>query len=458
VKKRIIICCDGTWNEPESIKDEHKVPTNVLKMIRAVQPRDEELGIEQVAFYDQGVGTGTLGVLDRSIGGGTGYGISTNIRNCYNFLANNYVAGDDIYLFGFSRGAYTVRSLAGMVDAVGVLSKNDLGYVPEAYAYYHTPPGERADSSFHSLLQDLPRSFPKIRFIGVWDTVGALGIPTPVLSHVQQWAGKVWPQFKVGFHNCNLLDSVEYAYQALAIDEHRGPFAPSVWDKRGAQKDVQQVWFAGVHSNIGGGYLNHGLSDTAFMWLANRAMECGLAMNRDYLTLRVTPDPLGKLEDSYGTAYKLLEYARVEPCIRRIGRHLAVGEMIHASVVRRIQSALQPPYRPGNLLLAADGMLQTISDQGRTYVEVGGVRVPVCTEREHLRIQRDAAEASFACADQTGGNCQIIDFTAARGARLRVTAPLAVGTQLSLASPLTGTQQGTVVWCRDDEVGVRFVG
>lgn len=121
-------------------------------MIRAVQPRDEECGIEQVAFYDKGVGTGALGVLDRSIGGGTGYGISTNMRNCYNFLANNYVPGDDIYLFGFSRGAYTVRSLAGMLQAVGILSKNDLGYVPEAYAYYHTPPEERMSCLFHLLL------------------------------------------------------------------------------------------------------------------------------------------------------------------------------------------------------------------------------------------------------------------------------------------------------------------
>lgn len=291
----------------------------------------------------------------------------------------------------------------------------------------------------------------------MWDTVGALGMPTPVLGRVQQWVGKVWPQVTVGFHNCNLLDTVEHAYQALAIDERRGPFAPALWDKRGTQQEVQQVWFAGVHSNIGGGYRNRGLSDVAFMWLVNRARECGLVMNMEYLSARVTPDPLAKQEDSYSTPYKLLEFIRVAPCVRHIGRCLDVGEMIHESVVRRIQSALQPPYRPGNLL-DADGKLQTVSDQGRTCVVIDGVRVPVYVEREYLRVQWDAAEASFACADQVGGSCQIIDFAKARGARLRVMTPqpLQVGAQLSLASPLTGAQQGIVVWRRDDEVGVRF--
>ncbi len=445
MKKRIIVCCDGTWNEAESIKDEHKVPTNVLKMIRAVLPCDEERGIEQVAYYDKGVDTG--------------YGISTNLRDCYNFLANNYIAGDDIYLFGFSRGAFTVHLLAGMLDAVGLLSKNDLGFVPEACAYYHTPPEERTSCLFHLLLQGMPRHTPKIRFIGVWDTVGAMGVPTTVLGCVQQWAGKLWPQVRVGFYNCNLLDTVEYAYQALAIDERHGPFAPALWDKRGTKQEVQRVWFAGAHSNIGGGYRNRGLSDVAFMWLVNRARECGLVMNMEYLSARVTPDALAKQVDSCTTPYKLLEFFRVEPYVRRIGRCFDVGEMIHESVVRRIQSALHPPYRPGNLL-AEDGKLQTVSDQGRTYVVIDGVRVPVFVEREHLRIHWDAAEASFACAGQTGGSCQIIDFAKACGARLRVTTPqsLTVGAQLSLVSPLTGTQQGTVVWRRDDEIGVRFVG
>lgn len=457
MKKRIVICCDGTWNEPESIKDEHKVPTNVLKMVRAVLPRDEEFGIEQVVFYDKGVGTGALGVLDRGIGGGTGYGISDNIRDCYTFLANNYVAGDEIYLFGFSRGAYTVRSLAGMLEAVGILSKNDLGYVPEAYAYYHCPPEERPTCPFHAMLQDLPRTPTRIRCVGVWDTVGALGIPTPVLGRVQRWAGNIWPEVAVGFHDCNLLDSVDYAYQALAIDERRGPFAPAVWDKRDGQLGVQQVWFAGVHSNIGGGYPDAGLSDVAFIWLANRAAECGLALNAEYLATRVAPDPLGKLEDSYSAPYKLLEHVNVEPHIRRIGRHIDVGEMIHESVVRRIQADLRPPYRPGNLRVA-DGQLQMVNERGRTCAVIDGVRVPVYVERAHLRIQRDATAASYACAGQAGGSCLIIDFTKARGARLRVRAGLPVGVELSLDSPLTGAQQGQVVWCRGDEVGVRFVG
>jgi len=326
MNKRIVICCDGTWNEPESVKDERKVPTNVIKMVRAVAARDERSGTDQIIYYDQGVGTGAVGVLDRHIGGGTGYGISKNIRDCYNFIANNYVAGDDIFFFGFSRGAYTVRSLGGMLAAVGLLSKNDLRYVPEAYAYYHVEPDKRAQSDFHGLISQLPRSDVAIKFIGVWDTVGALGIPTPVLSRVQQWAGDRWERFRVGFHDCSLSDIVQNAYQALAIDERRGPFKPSIWDKAPKETHVLQTWFTGVHSNIGGGYPDAGLSDTALLWIVNRARECGLDISDDYMSDRVESNPLGKLEDSYSTGYKVLEFLRVKPHVRAIGEHLAVDD------------------------------------------------------------------------------------------------------------------------------------
>jgi uncharacterized protein (DUF2235 family) len=455
MKKRIVVCCDGTWNEPETIEDDRKVPTNVLKTVRAVMPRDEENGVEQVVFYDQGVGTGALGGLDRIIGGGTGYGISRNIRDCYNFLANNYALGDDIFLFGFSRGAYTVRSLSGMLATVGLLTKNDLRYVPEAYAYYHSEPEERPQSPFYALLQDLERTVPKIRFVGVWDTVGALGVPTPVLGTVQKWVGKVWKQFKVGFHSCSLVDAVENAYQALAIDERRGPFRPAIWDQRSGQTNVQQVWFAGVHSNIGGGYPDRGLSDLAFTWMVNRAKECGLVMNEHYLATRVTADALGKLEDSYGTGYKVLEYVNVKPYVRPIGQNLKLGEMIHESVVRRVRESM-PPYRPRNLV-GPDGELLTVHDQARECVEIDGVRVPIYKERPQLRRLADNVEAMITVKGQGSKNCQVIDFTRAGGARLRVDDPVDVGAELWLDSPLTGAHESMVVWCRDDEIGVRYV-
>ena len=459
MKKRLIICCDGTWNESESVEDDRKIPTNVLKMVRAVAPRDEQNGVDQIVYYDQGIGTGALGVLDRTIGGGTGYGISQNIRECYAFLANNYVAGDEIYLFGFSRGAYTVRSLSGMIATVGFINKNDLRYMPEAYAYYHTEPKQRHRSRFHKLLKSLKREIPdKIKFIGVWDTVGSLGIPTPVLGKIQTWAGKRVERFRVGFHDSNLLEVVENAYQALAVDERRGPFRPAVWDKLTGQRNVQQVWFAGAHSNIGGGYPDAGLSDLAFQWLVNRARECDLAMNEVYLedSGRVAANERGKLVDSYSFGYKMLEYARVKPHVRPIGQYLSIGEMIHESVVRRIQSDVEPRYEPANVL-GTDGTLHVIGDRGRRYVELSGVRVPIFKEREQLRKSADGAQAKITLNDQANAPCNILDFTEACGARLRVSGDAQVGERLRLESALLGVHETTVVWRQGDEIGVRFV-
>lgn len=453
--KRIIICCDGTWNEPENIKDKVKAPTNVLKMVRALAPRDTKLGVEQITFYDRGVGTGSIGFADRLIGGGLGAGISANIQNSYRFLANNYVAGDEIYLFGFSRGAYTARSLAGMIAALGLLCKSDLRYLPEAYAYYHTEPEQRAESEFHSLLQNLRKQTPNIKFIGVWDTVGALGVPTPILGKVQQMVGKFWPAVRVGFHDCNLSAKVEHAYQALAIDERRGPFKPAIWDETQDQLSIQQVWFAGVHSNIGGGYPDCGLSDIALRWLINRGIECGLKLDSEYLADYIDDDPLGLLEDSYSWGYEALEKLRVEPYVREIGLHLDAGEMIHESVLRRLQQGT-PQYRPANL--AEDGNEPVIEGiEKQQTVVIGARRVPVFFERENLRIRVDDSQATAALS---GGNpipCKIIDISQGLGARLRITGTsLNIGDLLRLDSKLTGSRNSTVVWCHSDEVGVRF--
>jgi hypothetical protein len=456
--KRIVICCDGTWNEPESTKQDRKVPTNVLKLVRAVAPRDDRSGTDQVVYYDQGVGTGAMGVLDRSIGGGTGYGISKNIRDCYNFIANNYVDGDDIFLFGFSRGAYTIRSLGGMLGTVGLLSKNDLRYVPEAYAYYHIDPGKRDQSRFHDLLDSLPRSTAQIRIkcLGVWDTVGALGIPTPGLAKVQRWAGQKWERFRVGFHDCNLTEIVENAFQALAVDERRGPFKPSIWDKTTGQDRVLQAWFAGVHSNIGGGYPDAGLSDTALVWMVNRARECGLAISEIFMSdpERVNGNPLGKLEDSYSAGYKALEYLRVKPHLRPIGQHLNVGEMIHESAIQRMKEDTR--YRPENLP-GIDDAPNLITDGGRQLLQVGAQDVPVFWERKALRQPANEADATFTAEGQASRSCTIIDFARAGGARLRTNGDLAIGERLQLESSVTGRCASLVVWEHDEEVGVRFV-
>jgi len=458
MKKRIVICCDGTWNEPESAKDGQITPTNVLKMVRAIAPRDGADGTNQVIYYDHGIGTGAVGFLDKHIGGGTGYGISRNIRDCYSFIANNYADGDDIFLFGFSRGAYTVRSLTGLLATVGLLSRNELRFVPKVYEYYHVDPEQRAGSRFYSLVKSLKTSAVPIKFLGVWDTVGALGIPTPVLGKIQTWVGARWERVRVGFHDCNLAENVENAYQALAIDERRGPFKPSVWDKNTGQRHVLQAWFAGVHSNVGGGYSDAGISDAALVWMTNRAMECGLEMSHEYIQARVAPNFHGKLGDSYSGGYKFLELLGVKSHLRAIGEHVKVevGEMIHESVLERMNTHKDPVYRPENIL-GRDRAPNLINEGQRQYFRIGERTVPVFRERKWSRKPITGAGAIVPAEDKVREPCTIEDIARDGGARLRTDKALVVGDRLEFECDAIGRCPGEVVWTGNGELGILFV-
>lgn len=257
-KKKIIILCDGTWNEPDA-----PCPTNIVKLARSIAPRDSR-GLVQTVFYDQGVGT--EGRLDKYLGGAFGKGVAKNVLDGYRFIAHNYTLGDDIYLFGFSRGGYTARAIAGMVACIGLLPKHRLGELKDAYAYYRTEPAKRNRNLF-----ELGQS-TEIRMVGVFDTVGALGAPT----HTGQRLSRNW----IGFFDTTLSPKVRSAYQALAIDEQRSLFAPDIWvGEPGPNQTVEQCWFRGAHSDIGGGYPEATLSDIALNWLAKAAMLEGLELS-----------------------------------------------------------------------------------------------------------------------------------------------------------------------------------
>ena len=148
-KKRLIICCDGTWNWP----DQKGNPTNVVKMVRAIRPADD-LGVPQIVFYDTGVGTGNL--LDRIAGGLFGVGLADNVKQTYGFVVDNYQPGDELFLFGFSRGAHTVRSLGGLIGLIGLIPKQHMDEFPQAWAYYRTPPKERTETQRREFLGTLP--------------------------------------------------------------------------------------------------------------------------------------------------------------------------------------------------------------------------------------------------------------------------------------------------------------
>ena len=364
--KRLIVCCDGTWNEPDEKVDDNPAdetePTNVLKVVRGIAPVDRHK-LPQVVYYDSGVGT--QGFLDRYVGGGFGRGISQNIQQAYRFIANNYHEGDELFLFGFSRGAYTVRSLAGFIGSVGLLEKAHLRRVPEAYALYRTPPGKRPGSLPAQRLEALkppPRRGIPIKFIGVWDTVGALGAPTPILGR--------FTRGKVSFHDTQLGNDVRHGYQALAIDERRRPFQPDLWTGKPANgQTIEQVWFSGVHSNVGGSYRHTGLSDITLKWLTDQASRHGLEFMTQITALRPGPAEGGRLENSFSVTYQALRLLRVSPYTREIGteQHEDIrdpgwtvpGEMVHPSARDAIGKPFKgnadgKPYEPRNLIRALD--------------------------------------------------------------------------------------------------------
>src|SRR5262245_4503623 len=221
--KRIVICADGTWNERDQLDETTKKrrPTNVTKVARAVLPRSAN-GVDQMVFYHDGVGTS--GGLDKYTGGAFGDGIEDNVRELYRIILYNYVPNDELFFFGFSRGAFTVRTLAGFMNAVGLIEKDDDYYLPEIYACYEggkRPGSPEWTQAFHNVKGTRP--CPPITFIGVWDTVGALGAPGLL--------GQVFNRNKYEYHDVNLNQNILNAYQALAIDERRKPFKPSIWEK-----------------------------------------------------------------------------------------------------------------------------------------------------------------------------------------------------------------------------------
>lgn len=341
--KRIIICADGTWNVRDQVDEQsgQRRPTNVTKIARAIRPRARD-ATDQVVFYHDGIGT--RGMLDKVTGGAFGSGMSDNVRNLYRSIVYNYEPGDELFFFGFSRGAFTVRTLAGFMRLVGLVEKDDDYYVPDIYRCYEknkrpgSPEWERAFHNVHGT-----RPCPPIKFIGVWDTVGALGAPGIVGKLASVFKGN-----KYAFHDVALHEHILNACHALAIDERRKPFAPTLWTRpQEWNGSLEQAWFTGVHSNVGGGYKPDGLANEALHWIAARAEVQELDIDYAYLD-HFEPHFDSKLHDSMSAKYKLLG-----PGQRELGEHRTDGECIHESAVRRIEQSVDgyaPKNVPGTLL------------------------------------------------------------------------------------------------------------
>ncbi|MFM9909147.1 MAG: DUF2235 domain-containing protein [Chitinophagaceae bacterium] len=356
--KRIIICCDGTWNKPGNTDRGIPVKTNVLKLYEALSSVGQD-GISQVKYYGQGVGT-KYSLSDIFFGGITGSGIDRHIQDAYKFIMWNFEPGDDIYLFGFSRGAYTARSLIGLVRNCGIMLPQYLHLVDEAYSLYRDRNSiTHPDSDLMVAFKKRYSQITRIKFIGVWDTVGSLGIPVKML---------MWFNKEHQFHDVKLSSDVDYAYHAVALDEKRALFQPTLWElshsvrREKVKQEIEQVWFPGTHSNVGGGYADAGLSDISLDWMIQKAQATNLAFKESYLRENIKPNPRAELRNSISGVFSLLSkrIREINKPIIGISEEDDTGvvteynvirnERIHYSCIEREKLATK--YTPKNLLSA----------------------------------------------------------------------------------------------------------
>ena len=319
--KRIIYCADGTWDEPGK-------NTNVYKIYKAIQ-----VNAAQVPHYDDGVGSDGL-LIQKLVGGAFGTGLFRKVKEGYTKLAHDYEKGDDIFIFGFSRGAYTARSLAGMVAACGLPTANFSDEVVDTAFEAYRNKSERA-----ALLADLNKTCDmfdaKLTMIGVWDTVGSLGIPALF--------GGVSPLL-YGFLDTNLHPNVLNAYHAMAIDERRAEFLPTLWTAPAPGQNLEQVWFTGVHCDVGGSYPSDSdgsaLSDLTLAWMMNKAAALGLEFSADAMKQYPLPmDPKFALDTKHESWNPLWVFPK--------SRSIAANSILGDSVFTRCDH--DSSYRPGNL-------------------------------------------------------------------------------------------------------------
>ncbi len=253
--KRLVVCCDGTWQDLS-----RSCPTNVVKIAQIIKPIAQN-GTPQLIHYQPGLGT-KPDEFDRITGGALGWGIDTAIQEAYRFLCFNYEPGDEIYLFGFSRGAYTVRSLAGFLYCAGLLRRPHIRKVPQAYELYRERTLKPSDPAAIAFRRDYGKAVP-IKLLACWDTVGGLGVPNQI-----PWLSE-WVNTKYQFHDTKLNRQIKHALHAVAIDEQRETFEVTPMTiSEDARTTLNQVWFPGTHSCVGGGLLDSsGLSDAALQWM-----------------------------------------------------------------------------------------------------------------------------------------------------------------------------------------------
>lgn len=362
--KRLALFFGGTWNEPEN-------NTNVWRLNLMLAERGSD-GLIQKPFYDEGVGTHWY---ERLTGGAFGAGLSANIRLGYRWLMENYNDGDEIFVLGFSRGAFTARSLVGLIARCGLLKPESPMSFAQIFERYQKGDNARPIYKLKYLAKTGETNFDFeekvllkhawyhrdiIKMVGVWDTVGSIGIPFGNIKGISSRT--------LRFHNTHLSKVAQHSYQALALDEYRKPYWAILWTRFIPDKPdigevndddryVEQRWFSGAHANVGGGYRNDLMPQRPLAWIQEKAEYCGLSFrskitiddeDRDFSPCDSYSEFLGGLWKILTFGHRYVRWIQSNPVKKKNGTVETVNERIDKSVFDRCQR--YKSYRPLGLV------------------------------------------------------------------------------------------------------------
>jgi uncharacterized protein (DUF2235 family) len=392
--KRIVALIDGTWNKEGSGADTNVAKLDSAKKIQAFIKASAADGIVQHVHYHDGVGS-EGDFAQRVLGGAIGLGLKKIIQEVYEYIVTDYASGDELYIFGFSRGAYAARALAGLIGASGIQRKLDANVFEVAWQHYRIAPAVRkqpqtAGRSDRKTLTDYDTLAAKQSFhdtrtmtcVGVWDTVGSYGIPAGIgLAPLARY----FTLATLGFHDTSFGDHIKVGLHAVAVDEHRRPFVPTFWTILKGEEPkghVEQTWFAGAHSNVGGGYADSGLSDQALIWMIARTQALsGLEFDVAAVRSNTKPNIGGVVVDStqgWPVDHLFPHYrAILSPVAIHHGyfsnskdpTEEHINERVHWSVIAKRTNAAGARYSPPNLIVnIRPDQIAEITDEERTLL------------------------------------------------------------------------------------------
>lgn len=443
MSRKLVICNDHSWIKAQYRSKKRLVAGNATIAYSCVKDEDQN-GTRQIALLQNE--QQDCSSLSRPLRRFFGVGLKKEILTAYQFLVHNYLPGDDIYLIGSGRGAYSLQWLAEMISISGLLTIDTIGGFSKAYNYSKLTEEARRSPTGQALRDSFQSRSVRIRFLGFWDSVGSAGVPVTGLQHLS----RLW----IESHNGKLCENVDVACQALALDENNAAFSPHIWTgtKSSNFKKLEQVWFTGKHSNVTGGQRDSRLSDIALHWLLSEAAHEGLAFDMDKLNDMSTPDPLGCIsEDSRLNAFT--RWFRKRNYLRPAGiadtllarEQIPNTEKIHTSI--KLRTEKDPSYSPTALEILPPGTLKQSHD-GKPNEQF---------DRQHERLQVNCPATLM--VDDSRFNGSMLDYSSG-GARIWIPIDLPIGTPITLRSSVLFdvTKMGHVVWTGEQSIGLQFSG